>query len=248
MSKRSEVPAKIKNYVSYALGEYYVSFPPVFEVLNKIPQMDRKVLAIWAYKRFEEKKDIKAYWTWDSDQIAAYNASETKDIVESAVKGVATEFKSILSGHKLYGAADPRPLSEQAYYWRTRDSVGGYATSLNDKLLYELQKERYTDDYDGYLEFVHLLAVRWASGVLVEPKTAVPGLSPHGQMRAIDFHVFRDGVKVATSGGADHWISSGFDAALKKAVKAYNNKKGREVFDGPLKSPKEPWHYNYIAA
>jgi hypothetical protein len=246
MANQATARQRLNTYLSMALGEYYLSYPPIFEVLHKIPQFERKILAIWAYKRFAHKKDLATYWTWDQARIDEFESSDEHKPVDAAVAAVRKEFSAIKSGYKLSGSAHPRPLSEQIHYWKIRESVGKSANSLVSKLDFELRGDEYTEDYAGYDKFCYLLAVRWAGGVIKEPTNAVPGLSSHGQMRAIDFHVKHEGKKVATSGGADNWRTSGFDDVLRKSVKQVNQKYGRTVFDGPLKSPDEPWHYTYI--
>jgi hypothetical protein len=75
------------------------------------------------------------------------------------------------------------------------------------------------------------------------PTVAAPGLSPHGQMRAIDFQVHRDGQVVAgpkTATIPQDWDQSGWTARLDAAVRAASNR-----FVGPLATPREPWHYTY---
>lgn len=245
METKETARQRLNTFLAMAIGEYYFTYPEIFEVLHKIPRSDRKLLAIWAYKRFAHKKDIRKYWTWDSDRIRQYETTDEHKPVDAAVAAVRKEFTAIRDGYKLTGSPDPRPLSKQIDYWNTRDGVGEIATSLESKLLFELRKDGYTEDDDGYEKFCNLLAVRWAGGVIQEPKNAAPGLSAHGQMRAIDFHVHKNGAVVAGSGGASNWRAQGFAEDLKKAVGRVNSQYGREVFSGPLKSPDEPWHYNY---
>jgi hypothetical protein len=72
---------------------------------------------------------------------------------------------------------------------------------------------------------------------------AAPGLSPHGQMRAIDFQVHRGAEIVAgpdTQSIVSQWDQGGWSARLDSAVREASRK-----FIGPLASPREPWHYTY---
>lgn len=246
METKETALRRLQTFVAMAVGDYYFTHPEIFEVLHRIPRFDRKVLAIWAYKRFEHKRDIRQYWTWDSDRIKQYQTTDEHKPVDAAVASVRKEFAEIRSGYKLTGSPEPRPLKKQIDYWNDRKGIGEIATDLESKLLYELRKDGYTEDYEGYEKFNHLLSVRWAGGMIKEPTNAVPGLSAHGQMRAIDFHVLKNGTLVAGSGGASNWRVQGFAEDLKKAIKRVNGKYGREVFDGPLKSPDEPWHYTYV--
>ena len=78
---------------------------------------------------------------------------------------------------------------------------------------------------------------------LPTPALAAPGLSPHGQMRAIDFQVQQDERIVAgpdTATIADSWDAQGWAAKLDAAVREASRK-----FVGPLASPREPWHFTY---
>jgi len=76
------------------------------------------------------------------------------------------------------------------------------------------------------------------------PTIAAPGLSLHGQMRAIDFQVHQGGRVVAgpsTATIATDWAEAGWAAKLDAAVRAASNK-----FVGPQASPQAPWHYTYV--
>jgi hypothetical protein len=73
-----------------------------------------------------------------------------------------------------------------------------------------------------------------------EVKTATPGISDHGQARAIDFSVVNArGTTVVGAGGARAWRSGGWDAALREAMRPSRH------FHGPLRHPDEPWHYTF---
>lgn len=75
------------------------------------------------------------------------------------------------------------------------------------------------------------------------PAVAAPGLSPHGQARAIDLQVHRGGEIVA--GPDTQTIGTvcergGWAARLDLAVCEAGSR-----FVGPLVSPHEPWQYSY---
>ena len=75
------------------------------------------------------------------------------------------------------------------------------------------------------------------------PTLAAPGLSPHGQMRAIDFQVVQGERVVAgpvAATIATDWEAAGWAARLDAAVRAASRR-----FVGPLASPNEPWHYTF---
>ncbi len=76
------------------------------------------------------------------------------------------------------------------------------------------------------------------------PTIAAPGLSLHGQMRAIDFQVHQGGRVVAgpsTPTIAADWVAAGWAAKLDSAVREASHK-----FVGPQASPPAPWHYTYV--
>lgn len=89
-----------------------------------------------------------------------------------------------------------------------------------------------------------LRACRQTMGLLAAMATvAAPGLSPHGQMRAVDFQVHQGDRIVAgprTATIAADWDAAGWSAKLDAAVRAAGNR-----FIGPLASPREPWHFTY---
>jgi hypothetical protein len=73
---------------------------------------------------------------------------------------------------------------------------------------------------------------------------AVPGLSAHGQSRAIDFQVRRGNQTIAgpqIASVRSVWEAQGWAAKLHRAVDTQQG-----VFNGPLLSPNEPWHYQYV--
>ena len=77
------------------------------------------------------------------------------------------------------------------------------------------------------------------SGYATKFMVATPGLSDHGQARAIDFRIVTDGgEQVVGAGNPSKWESSGWAAKLKSAIRS-----GSKHFDGPLSY--EPWHYDF---
>jgi hypothetical protein len=66
----------------------------------------------------------------------------------------------------------------------------------------------------------------------------------HGQSRAIDFQIMKDGkIVAATEVGAvaSQWDAPGWTRRLKEAIAAASPR-----FKGPLAAPNEPWHYEYV--
>ena len=89
-----------------------------------------------------------------------------------------------------------------------------------------------------------LAAIRPGPGDPPSP-LAAPGLSMHGQSRAIDFQIMKGGrIVAATEVGAveREWDAAGWTRKLRQAVLAASPR-----FKGPLAAPDEPWHYEYRA-
>jgi hypothetical protein len=66
----------------------------------------------------------------------------------------------------------------------------------------------------------------------------------HGQSSAIDFQIMRNNrIVAATEVGAvsRDWEATGWTGKLKRAVTTSGGR-----FKGPLQSPNEPWHYEYL--
>jgi len=73
---------------------------------------------------------------------------------------------------------------------------------------------------------------------------AAPGLSLHGQSRALDFQVRKGTQTIAgpeVASVASVWEKQGWARKLQEAVDP-----AQGVFVGPLQSPDEPWHYEYV--
>jgi hypothetical protein len=79
------------------------------------------------------------------------------------------------------------------------------------------------------------------NGLVPSPTNATPGLSRHGTGKAIDFVIYQGGAIVLTTGDPGRWQATGMDRSLQNAIAASGPN-----FDGPLRVPDEPWHYNYV--
>ncbi len=76
------------------------------------------------------------------------------------------------------------------------------------------------------------------------PTIAAPGLSLHGQVRAVDFQVHQGGRVVAGPSTRiidTNWLDGGWAARLDAAVKEASSS-----FVGPQASPPAPWHYTFV--
>ncbi len=153
-------------------------------------------------------------WSWTQEQIKAFEGSPEQRNLRHDIDRVREAFTRDNPGFELYVNAQVRSLDTQIAHWNSNESV----TAAAEEIL------------SGHTP-------------MPAPTIAAPGLSLHGQMRAIDFQVHRDGRVVAgpsTPSIAADWEAAGWAARLDAAVRAASNK-----FVGPLASPSAPWHYTY---
>ena len=151
-------------------------------------------------------------------------------------------FSAANPGYELWVNPEVRSLDIQLANWNGNVSVGQAAARLQAdfqrwlvsagirSLPSSRQQQAAREFLVGYMP-------------IPVPTLAAPGLSPHGQMRAVDFQVQKGDRIVA---GPDSttvravWDSAGWAGKLAAAVKA-----GSRRFSGPLESPREPWHYTF---
>jgi hypothetical protein len=215
---------------------------PASEALARIPEFGRMLLAARAYLRAGAK--LAARWSWDEARIAAFEGSPEQRRLLDDIARVRAAFEASNPGLSLYVHATLRSLDRQIEAWNENASVGHSAEALlvalsASGLACRDDEEPTSDDAFG------AWLANWAPSP--KPNLAAPGLSPHGQARAIDFQVAtRDGRIVAAADSsqvAAVWRAGGWDQRLAAAVSASG-----APFLGPLASPDEPWHYEHQLA
>jgi hypothetical protein len=162
--------------------------------------------------------------------------------LQQEIAKISEAFARENPGFDLWVNPQVRSLDIQLEHWNTNESVAAAAANLlaaasevvSSPTFPASQPARATKALESFL----------ASYVPVPtPTIAAPGLSPHGQMRAIDFQVHQGASIVAgprTSTIDTEWDASGWSAKLDAAVRSASQR-----FVGPLSSPREPWHYTY---
>lgn len=200
-----------------------------------IPDAGRRLLALRAYVRAGE--GLRSRWSWTADEAARFARSPQGAALARDVERVRCAFSAANPDHELFVNPEFRSLEIQLARWNTNASVGAAARNL----LAAAARD------PGLREGGAAALRTWLTAQVPTPvpTLAAPGLSPHGQGRAVDFQVLRNGVVVAgtdASAIAAQWRRSGWAARLKDAVRASG-----AAFDGPLQSPDEPWHYRYDA-
>jgi hypothetical protein len=214
--------------------------PCAEDALNHIEGTGRRLLAARAY--LTNADTLAVDWSWTQQQIDAYEGSPAQQQLNAEIDRVRREFESRNPGFTLFVNPEVRSLDVQIEHWNTNTSVATAA----DELVIAAAKFLASDAVpaantdagrDSFAQF--LLAYEQVS----VPRIAAPGLSLHGQMRAVDFQVESGGNTIASpdmSSVQGIWLMGGWRDKLAAAVIASGAR-----FAGPLEQPDEPWHYTY---
>jgi lipoprotein-anchoring transpeptidase ErfK/SrfK len=208
------------------------------EALKQIDGTPRRLLAARAY--LQAGDSLRSRWSWTAEEISAHARSPEYRALLAETEKVRARFESQNPGYTLYANTEARSLELQIARFNTNPSVGKVAASLYKQALAEVGKPAYdapdqADDVERFKSFL----TRWRPATAAP--LAAPGISRHGQLRAIDFQIMKDGAVVAPTETATvkrNWDAPGWTKKLQAAVEGSN-------FRGPLQSPYEPWHYEY---
>lgn len=230
--------AKLQRYNEAVSAKLH---PWARAAVPRISDVSRRLVAIRGYLRSAQL--IEARWVWSPEEIGRFRASAEYKAMLAEVEKVKRRFGELNPGHTLYANTGVRSLDEQIKSWNETDSIKRAGDALLADTLKELSGSIYKDEPDeaGVARFARFL--QYARLVQV-PTLATPGLSPHGQLRAIDFVVKRGNQIVAGTLSANiktEWDDAGWGRKLNEAVKQASSK-----FTGPLAAPREPWHYAYV--
>jgi hypothetical protein len=232
-----DVDAALTRYIESLAAE---QDPRVADALSRIDGTGRRLLALRSYVR--GCADLADRWSWTSEQIAAYEATPEYGELQQEIERVREAFAGENPGFELWVNPQVRSLDIQIEHWNTNESVAAAAVILLAAASEVVASPAFPTAYPA--SAAKALESFLASYVPVPtPTIAAPGLSPHGQMRAIDFQVHQGERVVAgprTSTIDTEWDGAGWSAKLDAAVRAAGQR-----FVGPLASPREPWHYTY---
>jgi hypothetical protein len=209
--------------------------PRVIDALSGIVGADRRLLAVRAYLRAGDT--LPERWSWSQQRLESYASTPEGKAAGTDIDAVCAAFSKANPGFTLEVNRQPRSLEVQLAHWNDNASVKATADSLIRQL--ELR-------FAGTPGIPSEAALRSALVDWQPPAAATlaaPGLSPHGQGRAFDFQVVRDGRVVAgldAASAQSRWDAAGWTQRLKSAMQAAGSR-----FVGPLQSPYEPWHYAY---
>jgi hypothetical protein len=228
-------PSRVERYLEAVQGQVP---PSASAVLDRIHGTPRRLLATRGYLRNSDR--LATRWSWSEEQIEAYRRSVEYQALLAQLGVVQARFERANPGYQLYANTEVRSLDDQLQKWNSNPGVGRIAQALYDRALAELNDRSYSPQPDeaSARRFAQFLS-QW-----VPPQPAPlasPGLSLHGQARAIDFQVMKDGVVVAGTDMAASdavWSKRGWTRKVRDAVQG-------TPFKGPLQQPNEPWHYEY---
>jgi hypothetical protein len=214
--------------------------PRVADALARIDGTGRRLLALRSYVR--GRAHLAERWSWSSEQIAAYEGSPEHGELLQEIERVRAAFVRENPAFELWVNPQVRSLDIQLEHWNTNESVTAAAANLLASTSDLVASPAFpaTQPASAAKALESFLA---AYVPVPTPTIAAPGLSPHGQMRAIDFQVHQGESIVAgprTSTIDTEWDASGWSAKLDAAVRSASQR-----FVGPLASPREPWHYTY---
>ena len=223
-----------------SLESFFAQLPesPAKDALYQIPDMGRKLLALRSYSR--AGKSIRKRWSWTDEQIKAYEGTEEQEALLAEVGEISAHFAEANPGYELYVRTKVRSLDRQIKNWNKSKSVLIPAIEILASW-----KETFGEDSGAQGTFTEKAFWRWLNTYRRKhrPGLAAPGMSRHGQARAIDFQIMQDGKIIAgTNFGKikSVWQAEGWAEKLKASIDTAG-----PSFKGPLQLPYEPWHYDY---
>jgi hypothetical protein len=211
--------------------------PRAVATLQSIAGADRRLLAVRAYLRAGSTLDER--WSWSQQQLDAYPSTPEARAAAADIDAVIAAFSAANPGFTLGVNRLPRSLEVQIAHWNDNKTVAIAAAALAASL------ERQFGASAGAPDPAALRGALMQWQPPLAATLAAPGLSAHGQARAFDFQVQRDGKVIAgldAASARQQWDAAGWTQRLRAAVARAGNR-----FAGPLPSPYEPWHYAWIA-
>jgi hypothetical protein len=210
---------------------------PARTALAQIPDLKRRLLAARSYAKAGNELTDK--WSWSQAEIQAFEASPEYQRMQAAVNELTREFERQNPGYSLYTNTQVRSLDLQIERWNSNRGVQATAEQLFQALTAHVNAN---EGHVSTPQQLRTLLVEWHPSTAAP--LAAPGLSAHGQLRALDFQIVR-GSQVVAGTSIDSvvrvWEREGWASRLHQAVVSI-----KAHFEGPLRSPNEPWHYRYV--
>jgi hypothetical protein len=210
--------------------------PRVGEALAGITDSGARLVALRSYLRAGSQ--LAQRWSWTQAQIETFAGSAHEQALQAAIEQVRGSFERQNPGYTLSVSPQVRSLDRQLAAWNRNSSVAAAAREFQAAAARAIQQA-------GPAGMPVPVFARFVADHKPEPQPtlAAPGLSRHGRMYAVDFHVRRGASPVADTDSATIstvWNTQGWEQKLRAAVVASG-----APFTGPLEDPHEPWHYDY---
>ena len=192
--------------------------PRPAEAISRIAGTGRQLLALRSYLR--AGAHLPERWSWSQEQIAAFEGSPEQRDLQLEIERVRAAFVARNPGFELYVNPQVRDLDTQIERWNSNESVTAAAEDILAAAQALIASPGFSTDRPERAREA-LKALLTGHTPVPTPTVAAPGLSPHGQMRAIDFQVHQGARVVAgpdTSSIAADWDTAGWAAKLDVAV------------------------------
>lgn len=208
--------------------------------LDRIQGLGPKLLAARSYLRGAAR--LPERWSWTQEQIDAYKGSQAQAALEAEIARVREIFEAGNPGYTLFVNPQVRSLDIQLQHWNENRSVADAGSHLLEAMQTIVGAGGFPapGTAEGRAKFEATLKAHVPEPA---PALAAPGLSPHGQMHAVDFQVVQGATTIAgpsTATVRTVWLGQGWRDRLESAVR-----KASDKFRGPLQNPDEPWHYDF---
>jgi hypothetical protein len=208
--------------------------------LDRIGSLGPKLLAARSYLR--SAAHLAERWSWTQAEIDAYEGSPAQAALDAEISRVREAFEAANAGYTLFVNPRVRSLDVQLQHWNENRSVADAGENLLEALRGIVGAGGFPapGTQDARTRFSQALKAHQPQPT---PALAAPGLSPHGQMHAVDFQVRQGGITIAgpsTEQVQAVWLGQGWRNRLESAIRQASDK-----FRGPLQNPDEPWHYDY---
>lgn len=214
--------------------------PRAVAALERIDDLGRRLLAARSYLR--AGASLEERWSWSQARIDRYEGSHLQRALDAEVARVRAVFEAQNPGYTLWVNPQVRSVELQLERWNANAAVGRAASVMLARVRTAVADASIPapGTAQGQARFGELLRGSTPTPVL---PLAAPGLSRHGRMQAVDFHV-RQGERTVAGPDSSQvgpvWRGQGWNERLARAVQVASDR-----FAGPLAHPDEPWHYEY---
>jgi len=277
VSDSAEIEEKVSAYFEAVKATFAREVREVVDQKIQDPLLRELAIRGYEYFPKHGRGTIEHNWAWTEAEETRYKESPVGQAAAAAVKAVKEEFSKIAKAefpekeppYRLGVVDKARSLDQQIEFWNLqakprKDNGKEYEGLTAAKVLHARARceladlQKYANPApDGSIPTESLAKFRQflrRGDVLGgnQPSWATPGLSDHGRLSAYDFTITSGKVtEFGTSRNqVSKWEQKGGPTARSWAERLQSAVKNAAPtdFEGPLQSPKEPWHYTYIPA